>query len=243
MSDVHTISRDVNLGYGTITGQNRNYDPFAHHCKLGLYTSSFDCSNSLRLCIVDPLESTAPDWSKLITIFLDESEHYFKRRSGWLNEVNKTPSPQVDLNKIKLLYEKLSFLQELATKNKKSELNEKYGREKQKYLHYLGHVSEQSLDQLFDSISEKIVQFPYKASAVEITPDKAIFFELRMSEFILHFKVILSDPTKPKAFFALYENSNCRDNGVGPIDDILNHLLDIKKNAIIPSSSITQESI
>lgn len=116
-------------------------------------------------------------------------------------------------------------------------LNEKFQREKRRYLHYLEGIPEEYVNKVFRHVSAWLITIPYKDLAIEITPDKSLFFDIRLSnDLMLHFKVILAPDLK--AFFALYKDTICFDNGIGSLNEIVNHLS--KLNAGIPSAFIAK---
>ncbi len=185
------------------------------------------------------------DLTSLIKHYMSESDNIVKIHSGISGWVAiRTPSPRVDQSKAKLIIDGLAALNKDLT-IKRVKLNQKYLAEKLKYFHYFkGTVSEEFIDKLFKNVSELITQLPYDANdiAVEITPDKSIFFEIRFQEIILHFKLIISNPLAPMAFFAMHKNSACLDNGVGSVNDILNHLSAITHDGL-SSRIATEEAV
>lgn len=230
------------------TGQRHSLLPFVFN-QTDYYNSTVanDRSNSLTYCFVGPTENfNGPSLAMVVQIFLDEADKHIEYHSGlrdWPSKDSRTVSPKVDQDKVKLLLEKLVIKLESSWQqmnDKKIRLNEKYLTEKQKYFHYFdGTVQEEFLDKLFKGLLEKIVLLPYQAIGLEITRDKGLYFEIRSAEMIIHLKLILSDPVMPKAFFAIYGNTVCLDNGVGPINDIIDHLLD--KNAGVSRSAIAKK--
>lgn len=202
------------------------------------YSLNVNCSNSLRYFYVDNL--IWGTWTDLVSIFVEEYKKQVPTSNAF--DATITPSPHIEKNEVKMLIEKLAAW-ERESSQKRIQLNEKFFKEKQKYLHcFGGSVAEKFLDKIFDSVLDVIVKVPYNASAIEITPDKSIFFDLKMNEHVLHFKIMIPDQNRPTAFFALYHKSCCIDNGVGEINEILLHLSDIINDGI-PAYSAAQRSL
>lgn len=223
MSDLlmDTISLPQNATGGTSS--------FSLHLLLGnsesVYTLHQQGSYTVDYKITGSPSSNDLDWESLVKHYMKKSDEFLMLYSvlnSW--KTITTPSPVIDQSNAKLIINGLASLNRGLTK-KKAKLIQKYHKEKIKYFHYLqGIGTEQFIDKIFKNVADVLVQLPYEDVAVEITPDKSIFFEIRMHELILHFKLILSDPLNPMAFFAMYKDSSCLDNGVGTVNDILNHL-------------------
>jgi hypothetical protein len=201
-----------------------------------------DRSHSLKFTFGDQNGIGEDIWTKVLEYFLDESPKYFRLYSGvnhWRSDRVRTQS-NFDENTIRLFFNGLSFVATPDRLMKSVALNEKFIREKRRYLHYLDGIPEDYVNKIFRLIAARLISVPYSNIAVEITNDKALFFELRFSnDLVLHFKVILASDLKDlKAFFALYKDTVCLDNGVGPLNEVVNHLT--KLNAGVPTGFITK---
>ncbi|HYG04345.1 MAG TPA: hypothetical protein VD927_17985 [Chryseosolibacter sp.] len=199
-----------------------------------------DRSSSLKFVIADQAyRSSDIVLTKVLEYFINESPRFFKPHSGvtqWRNERARTPSNS-DQDTIRIFVNGLSFVNQPSMGMKLVALNEKFLKEKRRYLHYLQGIPEDLVNKIFGMLSRRLVRVNYTDIAVEFTADKSLFFELRFADNVkLHFKVILeSDVT---AFFALYKGTICLNNGIGPLHEIVSHLTNL--NAGIPTGSTSR---
>ncbi len=150
-------------------------------------------------------------------VFSQEIDKGYRIDSAHLSQ---TPSPQIDV--AKEWEALLGFVVDKEQSQKRIALNQLYLAEKDRYYEYLAGLSGERVDELFKTVTDKILEINFKSIGLEITPYGSLFFEVQLSDAkMLHLKLILSDLDRVRGFFALYENDDCIDNGIGPINEIV----------------------
>jgi hypothetical protein len=105
----------------------------------------------------------------------------------------------------------------------KIKLNSLFSEELSQYFHYV----QDSGDVIFtktDKAIEQISSLNYESASLELTPDKTIIFSLRFRENKnLHIELYFhpKGEDSKEAFFALYQNKRCLENGMGTIEQVV----------------------
>lgn len=181
------------------------------------------------------------DLIEMIEYILRESPKYFAYHSGVTYARAHFTAPGEFDRAAKQLYSRISNSE---NSEKKTKLNEKYLAEKQKYFHYLSNVPEEILDKLVNAMIDRLVKIEYSGVAIEITPGNSLFVELRLVDSsTLHLKLILDDLLDLKMFFAHYKDDRCLDNGIGPLNEIVNHLSELTDASRISSNTTSPAGI
>ena len=106
---------------------------------------------------------------------------------------------------------------------KKLRLNKLFIEEYNNYSHYILDVGDLVFNKTENAI-EKISSLNYESASLELTPDKTIIFSLRFKE---NKNLRIEMYFNPKggetkeAFFALFQNKRCINNGIGTLEQII----------------------